>query len=150
MSGGAVRRLLPLALACAFAAALFGFGAEVFSWRSAYAGEHGRVTLIQISRLAVLVGLAVLLVLRGGWWGVAAAVGMVFAATAAEWALFPLAFRWAALEDPEGYARRFGEVSRPGYGEWSTYDVIAVGFSAALAQGLRMMAGVNPTGPRDE
>jgi len=146
---GTPRSLLALTVGCAVAAAIFGFGAEVFSWRSAYAGEAGRVTLIQVSRLAVLVALAVLLALRGGWWGIPAAAAMALAATAAEWALFPIAYEWAALDDPEGYARRFGEVSRPGYGAWSTYDVIAALFAAALAQGLRTVAGVSPTGPRD-
>jgi hypothetical protein len=146
---GTLRSLLTLTVGCAVAATIFGFGAEVFSWRSAYAGEAGRVTLIQTSRLAVLVALAVLLALRGGWWGIPAAVAMALAATAVEWALFPLAYEWAALDDPAGYARRFGEVRRPGYGAWSTYDVIAAGFAAALTQGLRTVAGVSPTGPRD-
>jgi hypothetical protein len=142
--------LVALTLGCTFAAALFGFGAQVYAWRSAYAGDFGREQLILFSRLVVFVVLAVVLVFRGGWPGVLAAVVMTVGATFVEWALFPLAYGWAAIADPSGYAEEFGEVGRPSYERWATFDVIGVGISAALAQGLRMMANVNPKGPPDE
>ena len=135
--------LVALALGCTFAAVLFGFGSEVFSWRSAYEGL-GREPLIQATRLFVYVALGVLLAFRGGWLGVLAAVAMTLAATTLEWALFPASYWWAALEDPGGYADKFGGVRRPDYAFWTTYDVLGVGISAALAQGLRTMANVNP------
>src|SRR3712207_1118909 len=136
--------LVALTVGCTFAAALFGFGAEVYAWKSAYEGQFGREQLILLSRLVVYVALAVLLVLRGGWRGVAAATVMVVVATVVEWALFPFAFEWASVGDPAGYQQKFGDVGRPDYGRWATFDVIGVGISAALAQGLRMMAHVNP------
>jgi hypothetical protein len=142
--------LVALTLGCTFAAALFGFGAQVYAWKSAYDGDFGREQLILFARLLVFVVLAVILVFRGGWSGVLAAVVMTVAATSIEWALFPFAYGWAAIGDPSGYAERFGEVGRPSYERWATFDVIGVGISAALAQGLRMMANVNPKGPRDE
>jgi hypothetical protein len=142
--------LVALTLGCTFAAALFGFGAQVYAWKSAYDGDFGREQLILFARLLVFVVLAVILVFRGGWSGVLAAVVMTVAATSIEWALFPFAYGWAAIDDPSGYAERFGEVGRPSYGRWATFDVMGVGISAALAQGLRMMANVNPKGPRDE
>ncbi len=142
--------LVALTIGCTFAAALFGFGAQVYAWRSVYAGDLGREQLILLSRLIVLVVLAVILVLRGGWPGVLAAILMTFGATFIEWALFPFAYGWAAIDDPAGYAERFGEVGRPSYERWATFDVLGVGISAALAQGLRMMANVNPKGPQDE
>jgi hypothetical protein len=147
---GSVRSLIALTLGCTFAAVIFGFGAQVYAWRSAYAGDFGREQLILFSRLVVLVVLAVVLVFRGGWPGVLAGVAMAVAATLVEWALFPFAFGWAAISDPSGYAEEFGEVSRPSYELWATFDVIGVGISAALAQGLRIMANVNPRGPQDE
>ena len=142
--------LVALTLGCTFAAALFGFGAQVYAWKSAYDGDFGREQLILFARLLVFMVLAVILVFRGGWSGVLAAVVMTVAATSIEWALFPFAYGWAAIGDPSGYAERFGEVGRPSYERWATFDVIGVGISAALAQGLRMMANVNPKGPRDE
>jgi hypothetical protein len=142
--------LVALTLGCTFAAALFGFGAQVYAWKSAYDGDFGREQLILFARLLVFVVLAVILVFRGGWSGVLAAVVMTVAATSIEWALFPFAYGWAAIDDPSGYAEKFGEVGRPSYGRWATFDVIGIGISAALAQGLRMMANVNPKGPRDE
>jgi hypothetical protein len=138
--------LLALTVACTVAATIFGFGSEVFSWRSAYK-ELGREELIQATRLFVFVALGVLLAFRGGWLGVLAAVLMVTAATAVEWALYPLAYAWAAVGDPAGYAHEFGNVGRPSYFFWSTYDIFGVGISAALAQGLRLMAHANPRGP---
>ena len=145
-----LRFLLALTLGCTFAAALFGVGAQVYAWRSVYAGDFGREQLILLARLLVFVVLAVVLVFRGGWSGVLAAVLMTLGATFIEWALFPFAYGWAAIDDPAGYAEKLGEVGRPSYERWATFDVVGVGISAALAQGLRMMANVNPKGPQDE
>ena len=143
--------LVALTLGCTFAAALFGFGAQVYAWKSVYGGDLGREQLILLTRLLVFVVLAVVLVFRGGWWGVVAAVAMAVGATLAEWALLPFAYDWAAISDPAGYEEKFGgEVNRPTYERWATFDVLGVGISAALAQVLRMMAHVNPKGPRDE
>ena len=142
--------LVALTLGCTFAAALFGFGADVFAFRSSYGGL-GREPLILVARLLAYLALALVLVFRGGWPGVAAAVLMALVATSVEWALFPLAFDWAAVGDPRGYAEEFGDVGRPSYARFgAVYDIIGVGISAALAQGLRMMANLNPQGPRDE
>ena len=128
------------------AATIFGFGSEVFSWRSVYKGL-GREELIQATRLFVYIALGVLLAFRGGWPGVLAAILMATAATSAEWALFPFGYAWAAVDDPTGYAEKFGSVvGRPSYIDWIAYDILGVGISAALAQGLRMMAHVNPMG----
>src|SRR5215207_2284484 len=135
--------LVALTVGCTIAAAIFGFGVQVYAWKSAYEGDFGREQLILLSRLLVFLVLAVTLVLRGGWRGVLAALAMVVGATLLEWALFPLAHEWAAISDPAGYEREFGEeVGR------ATYDVLGVGISAALAQGLRLMAHVNPRAPR--
>ena len=142
--------LVALTLGCTFAAALFGFGAQVYAWRSVYGGQFGREQLVLLARLMVFLVLAVILVFRGGWRGVLAAVAMAVGATLSEWALFPLAYDWAAIDDPSGYAEKFGEVRRPAYGRWATFDILGVGLSAALAQGLRLMANVKPKGPRDE
>lgn len=142
--------LVVLTLGCTFAAALFGFGAQVYAWKSVYEGQLGREQLILLTRLLVFIALAVVLVFRGGWRGVLAAVVMAVGATLVEWALFPLAYEWAAISDPSGYAEKFGGgVARPTYEHWATFDVVGVGISAALAQGLRLMANVNPEGPRD-
>ena len=137
--------LIALTVACTVAATIFGFGSEVFSWRSAYKG-FGREELILVTRLFVYVALGVLLAFRGGWIGVLAAIVMATAATSAEWALYPFSYAWAAVDDPAGYADKFGTISRPPYTYWTTYDIIGVGISAALAQGLRLMAHVNPRG----
>lgn len=142
--------LVALTLGCAFAAALSGFGAEVFAFRSAYEGMIGRQQLILITRLGVYLILTLILVFRGGWRGVMAAVAMALGATAIEWALFPFAYEWAALENPSGYREEFGGVSRPSYGQWAVYDVLIVAVSAILSQGLRLMAHVDPRSPRDE
>jgi hypothetical protein len=143
--------LLALTVACTFAAALFGFGASVFSWRSVYEGQITREQLIVVSRFFVFLALALLLVFRGGWRGVLAALAMVLGATLVEWALWPFAYEWAAIPDPSGYEQRFGErVGRPTYGQVANFDVMGIGISAALAQGLRMMAHVNPRGSPDE
>ena len=141
---------MALTLGCTFAAALFGFGAQVYAWRSVYVGDFGREQLILLTRLAVYVVLALVLVFRGGWRGVLAAILMAVGATFIEWVLFPFAYGWAAIGDPSGYAERFGEIGRPPYERWATFDVLGVGISAALAQGLRIAANVNPKGPRDE
>jgi hypothetical protein len=142
--------LVALTLGCTFAAALFGFGAQVYAWRSAYEGDLGREQLILLTRLVAFVALAVVLVFSGGWRGVLAAILMIVGATFIEWALFRFAYEWAAISDPAGYAERFGDVSRPSYESWAAFDVIGVGIAAALAQGLRMLAYVNPKGPQDE
>jgi hypothetical protein len=128
------------------AATIFGFGAQVFSWRSVYNGL-GREDLIQVTRLFVFVALGVLLAFRGGWRGVLAAIVMATLATSLEWALFPYSYAWATLDDPAGYADKFGGVRRPAYATWTTYDILGVGISAALAQGLRTMAHVDPRRP---
>lgn len=135
--------LIGLTVACTISAVIFGFGAEMFSWRSAYEGL-GREALIQTTRLVVYVTLGILLAFRGGWHGVLAAIAMAFVATSVEWALYPFSYAWASIEDPAGYAETFGGVQRPDYAFWTTYDIIGVGISAALAQGLRTMAHVNP------
>ena len=137
--------LILLTTACAFAAALYGFGSSVYSWRSVYE-EAGREAVIQATRVFVYVALGVLLAFRGGWPGVAAAVVMALAATSAEWVLFPLSYGWAALGEEAAYAREFGDVARPPYTAWISYDLFAVGIASALAQGLRIMAHVNPRG----
>jgi hypothetical protein len=137
------RSLIALTVVCTVSATIFGFGAQVFSWRSVYHGL-GREELIQASRLFVFVALGVLLAFRGGWWGVLAAIVMATAATSLEWVLFPYSYAWAALDDPAGYADKFGGVRRPSYATWTTYDILGVGISAALAQGLRIMAHVDP------
>jgi hypothetical protein len=137
------RSLIALTVACTVAATIFGFGAQVFAWRSVYDGL-GREDLIQASRLFVFVALGVLLAFRGGWRGVLAAIVMATAATSLEWALFPYSYAWATLDDPAGYADKFGGVRRPAYATWTTYDILGVGISAALAQGLRTMAHVDP------
>jgi hypothetical protein len=137
------RSLIALTVACTVAATIFGFGAQVFSWRSVYEGL-GREDLIQVTRLFVFVALGVLLAFRGGWRGVLAAIVMATAATSLEWVLFPYSYAWATLDDPAGYADKFGGVRRPAYATWTTYDILGVGISAALAQGLRTMAHVDP------
>jgi len=119
--------LILLTAACAFAAALYGFGAGVFSWRSVYE-ETGREGVIQATRIFVYVALGAL------------------AATSVEWALYPATYGWAALGEEGAYAREFGAVARPPYTAWIAYDLFAVAIASALAQGLRMMAGVNPRG----
>ena len=139
------RSLIALTVACTVAATIFGFGAQVFTWRSVYHGL-GREDLIQATRLFVFVALGVLLAFRGGWRGVVAAIVMATAVTSLEWALFPYSYAWATLEDPAGYAEKFGGVRRPAYATWTTYDILGVGISAALAQGLRTMAHVDPRG----
>jgi len=137
--------LIALTLVCTVAATIFGFGSEVFSWRSAYKGL-GREELIQATRLFVYVALGVLLVFRGGWRGVFAAILMATAATSAEWVLYPFSYTWAAIDDPAGYADKFGSLGRPPYVIWTIYDILGVGISAVLAQGLRLAANVNPRG----
>ena len=143
------KSLLALTLGCTLAGALFGFGANVFSFQSAY-DELGREPLIQATSTFVYLGLALILVFKFGWRGVLAAVLMVTGATAVSWALFPLALGLAGVGNLAGYAERFASFPRPSYRDWAVFDVAFVGISAALAQGLRLMAHVNPKGPRDE
>jgi Na+/proline symporter len=146
---GETRSLLALLAGCTVAATIFSFGSDLFAFRSSYEGL-GNETLIMFTRLIVLVTLGVLLVFRGNWRGVVAAIVMVVASTLIEWALFPLAFDLAAVGDPAGYAQEYGDVGRPPYSAIALYDIVGVGFSAAFAQGLRMMAHVNPEGSPDE
>jgi hypothetical protein len=144
------RSLLALTVGCTFAAILFGFGANVFSFRSAYE-ELGRETLIQATSTFVYLGLALILVFKGGWKGVLATLCMVVVATAVSWTLFPLSLGLAGVGDPAGYAERFASFRQPSYSNWAVFDIIFVGGAAALAQGLRLMAHVNPSStPRDE
>lgn len=93
--------LAALTVACAFSAALLGFGAGVFAFRSVHE-ELGREVLIQAMRSAVYIMLGVVLVFRGGWWGVLAAIAMTLCATTAELLLLPFSFEWAAVNDPAG------------------------------------------------
>ena len=140
------RALIALTAACTVAATIFGFGSQVFAWRSVYNGL-GREYLIEATRIFVYVALGVLLAFRGGWRGVLAAIVMAIVATSAEWVLYPFSYAWATLDDPAGYADKFGGVRRPPYAQWGgIYDILGVGISAALAQGLRTMAHVDPRG----
>lgn len=142
--------LVALTVGCTVAAAIFGFGSEVFSFRSAYAGA-GREPLILFTRTLVFIALAAILVFRGGWLGVAAAVAMTVGGTLVEWALFPFALEFAAIEDPAGYEKEYGAgVARPTYGAWALFDIIGVGIAAVLTQGLRLMAHVDPRRTPDE
>ena len=143
------RSLLALTLGCTVAAAIFGIGANLFSFRSAFE-ESGRELLMQAAATVVYLGLALVLVFKGGWRGVLAAIVMIVCATAISWALLPFSLGLASVGDPAGYAERFGSFRRPSYSAWSAFDLIFVGGSAALAHGLRLMAHVNPKGPRDE
>ncbi len=143
------KSLLALMLGCMFAAAIFGFGANVFAFKSAFKGA-GTEQLIVLTNLLVLLALAGILVFKGGWWGVLAAVFMATGATFVEWALFPLAFDWAAVANPAAYQEKLGDVGRPSYFRFgAVYDIMFVGGVATLTQGLRMMAHVDPTGSRD-
>lgn len=141
--------LIVLTVGCTLAAAIFGFGSEVFAFKSSY-GNLGREPLILLTRLVVYIVLAVTLVFRGGWTGVVAALIMTVCATLIEWALFPFAYQWAAVSDPSGYQETFGGVTRPTYGAWALSDILGVGIAAALTQGLRIMANVNPNQTPDE
>lgn len=132
------RSLLVLILGCTFAAALFGFGANVLSFRSAYE-ESGRELFILLARILVYVVLAIILVFKGGWRGLAGALFMVAGATTVEWWLLPAAYSWAALSDPAGYRETLGTVERPDYVMWALFDVLAVGIAAAATQGLRVI-----------
>jgi hypothetical protein len=143
------RSLLALTLGCTFAATLFGFGSTMFSLQSAYE-EQGREQLLFFAREFVYVTLAIILVMKGGWWGVLAAITMTIGATTLEWLLFPVAYTWAGAGDPAGYDRRFAGFERPSYATWATLDVAGIGIAAALIQGLRLISSVNPRGPRDE
>lgn len=137
------KSLLGLTLLCTFSAAFYGFGAGVLSYQAAYEGT-GREGLIQFTRLVVYLALAVLLVYKGRWKGVAAALLMVVGATAAEWLLLPVSYSWASIGDPAGYAEKLGGAERPTYIQWATFDVVGVGITAAFAQGLRIIAMANP------
>lgn len=139
--------LVALTVAYTFAAALFGFGSDMFVFRSYYAGLD-RGTLILTMRSIVYLILGVLLAFRGGWRGVFAAIIMALCATTAERLLFPIAYGLAAINDPSGYAKKFGNVIEPSWNAWGTvFDVALVGISAALAQGLRIMSHSDPDNP---
>ena len=144
-----VRSLAALTLVYTLAAVIFGFGSDVFSFRSVYAGQIERETLIQTSRLVVYLALGVLLVFQGGWKGVLAALCMVAAASAAEWALLPAALGFAGAPDPAAYARRFSGFARPAYGQWALWDILSVGGAAAFAWLLIRITHLDPRGPRD-
>lgn len=147
MSAG-LKSLAALTLACTLAATLFGFGAGVLSFQSAYE-EAGRAPLLQFARIVVYIAFAVVLVYKGRWKGVLAAFLMVLVATAAEWALLPVSYSWASLADPAGYVEKLGGVKRPGYIQWATFDVIGVSAAAAFVQGLRIIATANPQNKDD-
>ncbi len=144
-----VKSLLVLTIGCTLAGAIFGFGTNVFSFRSAYEGL-GREPLMQAASTFVYLGLALILVFKGGWRGVLAALLMVIGATAISWSLLPLSLGLAGIEDPQGYAERFASLLQPSYWEWAVFDIVFVGGGSALAQGLRVMVNVNPRGSRDE
>jgi len=144
-----VKSLLVLTIGCTLAGAIFGFGTNVFSFRSAYEGL-GREPLIQTASTFVYLALALILVFKGAWKGVLAALFMVAGVTAISWAFFPLALGLAGVSDPAGYAGRFASFPRPSYEDWAVFDIAFVGISAALAQGLRLIVNVNPKSPRDE
>jgi hypothetical protein len=141
--------LLALTLSCTFAATLFGFGATIFSLQSAYE-EQGREQLIFFTREFVYVTLAIILVMKGGWWGVLAGIAMTIGATTLEWLLFPVAYTWAGAGATAGYSERFAGFERPSYASWATLDIMGVSIAAALAQVLRLMSNVNFKGSRDE
>ena len=117
----------------------------MFSLQSAYE-EQGREQLVFFTREFVYVTLAVILVMKGGWWGVLAGIAMTIGATTLEWLLFPIAYTWAGAGDNE----RFAGFERPSYASWATLDIMGVGIAAALAQVLRLMSNVNFKGSRDE
>lgn len=148
---GSLKSLTTLTIGCAVAATIFGFGSSVFSFQASSAGEFGRTQLILFTRLAVLGALALVLVFKGGWKGVFAAIAMTAVATTIEWALFPFAYEFALAQPPPQQDIPDGAI-RPSYGVWAMEDIIGIGICAALAQGLRMMAHVDPeaTPERDE
>ena len=146
---GEVKSLLALTLGCTVAAALFGVGANVFSFRSAFE-ETGRGVLLQTASTIVYLALGLILVFKCDWRGVVAAIVMILGATAISWAFLPFSLGLAGVADPAGYAERFGGFRRPSYWGWATFDLIFVGGGAALAHGLRLMAHVDPKGRRDE
>ena len=143
------RSLLALTLGCTVAAILFGFVTNVFSFRSAFEGS-GRELLLQTAATVVYLGLALVLVFKGGWRGVLAAIVMVTCATAVSWSLIPFSLGLAGVGDPAGYAERFEGFRKPTYARWAVFDLVFVGGGAALAHGLRIMAHVDPKGRRDE
>jgi hypothetical protein len=143
------RSLIYLTAGCALAAALTGFVTGTLSFRGSYANNAALVGLLQVTRLAVFLILALVLVFRGGWWGVVATAAMVVAATTIEWALFPLSLSLASIPDPAGYAERFGSLERPSYAATAAFDVIGISLCAGFAQALRTIARATP-GRRDE
>lgn len=75
---------------------------------------------------------------------------MVVVGAAIECAPFPFSADWAATVDPSGYGERFGEIQRRSYLRFAIFGILGIGIVAVLTQGLRMIAHVNPRGPRDE
>ena len=136
-------------MGCTVAAILFGFVTNVFTFRSAFAGS-GRELLLQTAATVVYLGLALVLVFKGRWKGVLAAIVMMVCATAVSWYLIPFSLSFASVGDPAGYAERFEGFRKPTYARWAAFDLVFVGGSAALAHGLRLMAHVDPKGRRDE
>jgi len=55
-----------LTLGCTAAAAIFGFGAQVYAWKRIYAGDVAREPLNLLMRLLVFLVLTVILVFRAG------------------------------------------------------------------------------------
>lgn len=147
---GSLRSLIALTIGCALAATIFGFGSAVFSFQMSASGDGGRTQLILFTRLGAFLALALLLVFKGGWRGVFAAIIMTAFATTIEWLLFPAAYEFALAQSPAMMGDGSEIVARPSYGLWAMEDIIGVGFCAALAQGLRMMAHVNPNAAPDE
>lgn len=131
-----------LGVACLIAAVVFGFGAEVFAAGFFYSGDEGRGQLVLLARLLALVAMAVMLVVRGGWRGMAVAIVMVFGATFVEWLLLPVSFDWAASQAPPDLSTQIPEeVVRPPYLAWAAGDLLAVGFCSVLTQTGRTLAG---------
>ncbi len=142
------KSLLALTLGCTVAAAIFGFGVNMFSFRNVFE-ETGRELLLQTAATVVYLALALVLVFKGGWKGVLAAIVMILGATAISWYLLPLSLGLAGVGDPAGYAERFEGFRRPTYASWAAFDLFFVGGGAALAQGLRIVANADPSGSRE-
>ncbi len=144
------KSLVALTVVCMLAAIVFGFGSDVFSFKSTYQ-ETGRTPIIMLTRLIFYLALAVILAFKCGWPGVLAAIVMVAGATTVEWLLFPFSYGWAAIGDPPGYAKKFGEIGRPSFIRWGgVFDIAGIGAAAAFAQCLKIMAHVDPKGPKED
>lgn len=144
------KSLVALTIACAVAAAIFGFGSEIFAFRYTLSDDAGRAELIILTRIVVFISFGILLAFRGGWWGVGAGIAMAVGATLIEWALFPLAYDLAVAQADSVPRSAPNSVARPSYLTWSLEDIFAVGLCAALAQGLRLFSGLSPRARPDE